>query len=275
MRSLHPFPFASSARGNIIRNMRTAIRDILLLALLLCFARAAEAVIYQYFDEEGTLIVTNVPDLSKKPFSQKEEIYHNVALKFRDDVSYEFYPVTGGTFQEAVMNANMTGPIETKDNRRYAAQTRWKIGWSYKLDSTYRIEDNRVRASMNLFDVEIKADIVVLLPALSGQTAFSEHDMALWEQFVQGLLDHEHDHVALIKEMFFRDEATRRIAALRELTLDYVPGMAVGEAIKKTVESRTAEIGHDLIREIRARNDEYDRLTGHGLKPEMRRIFFR
>jgi hypothetical protein len=128
---------------------------------------------------------------------------------------------------------------------------------------------------VNIFDVEFKSVITVLLPALSEQCVLSENDLALWEKFVQKLLEHEHDHVALIKDPLFGDEAMKKISALRELTIDYVQGMVVDEAIKNAVESQTAKIGHDLIMEIKTRNDEYDRLTEHGMKPDMRSVFFR
>ena len=32
-------------------------------------------------------------------------------------------------------------------------------------------------------------------------------------------------------------------------------------------------MGHNLMKEIKMRNDEYDRVTEHGLKPEMRDVF--
>jgi predicted secreted Zn-dependent protease len=243
--------------------------------LFFLFANTANAVIYQYFDEDGTLIVTNVPEYSKKPAPPEEQKYRRSVLNFKDDVFYEFYPAIGGTFRQAVMNTQMSGPFEIKDNRRYAAQTKWNLGWSYKLNSSYRVEGAYVYVSVNIFDVEFKSVITVLLPALSEQYVLSENDLALWEQFVQKLLDHEHDHVALIKDPLFRDEAMKKISALRELTIDYVQGMVVDEAIRNAVESQTAKIGHDLIMEIKTRNDEYDRLTEHGMKPDMRSVFFR
>jgi predicted secreted Zn-dependent protease len=245
------------------------------------------AEVYQFFDDEGTLIVTNIPPGAKRPVPAPGEThgqetaqkpgnqYPDIRLDFSDDVYYDYYPVAAHTFQEAVMGTNMNGPFETRENKRYAAQTKWKIGWSYKLRSTYRIERPYVYVSPEIYDVRFSSDITVLLPVLTEDSSLSAHDRVLWEKFVQGLLSHEHDHVALIKDASFRQEAMRKMAALREITLGYDPAAVIEDAIRGAVEAQTAKIGHDLISEIKARNDEYDRLTEHGLKPEMRQVFFR
>ncbi len=245
------------------------------------------AVVYQYFDDEGTLIVTNIPPGAKRPVpapvetheqetgQTPEKQYPGIKLDFLDDVYYDYYPITAHTFQEAVMGTNMNGPFETRENKRYAAQTKWKMGWSYKLRSTYAIERPYVYVTPEIYDVQFRSDITVLLPVLAEDSSLSAHDRMLWEKFVQGLLAHEHDHVALIKDASFRQEAMRKMSALGEMTLEYDPAAVVEDAIRGAVEAQTAKIGHDLIREIKARNDEYDRLTEHGLKPEMRQVFFR
>jgi len=253
------------------------------LTVLLLQAAMAHATVYQYFDEEGTLIVTNVPHRSKRlvPLPEKkvdrgyEQRSREIRLNFKDDVYYDYYPVSGKTFQEAVMSTNMNGPFEQKDNKRYAAQTKWNMGWSYKFSSSYKAGGSSVYVSLNIYDFEFRSDITVLLPALSEGSALNEHDLALWEKFVQGLLAHEHDHVALIQDASFRAEAKRKISSIRDLSLPYDPSMVLDQEIKNAVESQTAKIGHDLIMEIKGRNDEYDRLTEHGLRPEMRQGFFR
>ncbi|MDA8433241.1 MAG: DUF922 domain-containing protein, partial [Nitrospiraceae bacterium] len=106
-------------------------------------------------------------------------------------------------------------------------------------------------------------------------SVLSDHDFVIWQEFVRGLLSHEHDHVALIQDPSYRDDAVRRITAIRGLTLDYDPAAVTEDAIREAVQEKTAKIGHDLIREIKARNDEYDRVTEHGLKPGMRQAVFR
>ncbi len=259
------------------------MKRILLLAVLFLCARTAEAIVYQYFDEEGTLIVTNIQPGAKSPGPAPRDSYEpksrqkypDVMLSFRDDVNYDFYPVTAHTFQEAVMATSMNGPFDARENKRYAAQTKWNMGWSYSMRSTYRTEPPYVRVSLNIYDFRLRSDITVLLPILTEDSSLDEHDLMLWQKFVQVLLEHEHDHVALVKDASYRQEAMRRVSSISEITLDYDPAAVMEEAIKSAVEARTAKIGHDLIREIKSRNDEYDRLTEHGLKPEMRQAFFR
>ena len=276
---------SSLARGfsRVISCIMSVFRYILFLAVLLSYARSAEAVVYQYFDDQGTLIITNVLPGQKPPprlpyekaQSAPVQKFREADLDFRNDVSYDFYPVRAHTFQEAVMATNMYGPFDNAENKRFAAQTRWNVGWAYKMDSNYRVERRHVYASLKLYDVEFSSNITVLLPALTEDSALSDHDFMLWEEFVRGLLAHEHDHVALIRDASYREDAIRNITSIRELTLDYNPAAVTEDAIRDAVQEKTAQIGHALIREIKERNDEYDRVTEHGLKPGMRQEFFR
>ncbi|MBI5639589.1 MAG: DUF922 domain-containing protein [Nitrospirae bacterium] len=229
----------------------------------------AFATVFQYFDEEGTLIVTDNPFGIKKSRTSDSRQPVN-----QGGIIYEYYPVSGNTFAEIMSSTNVRGPLDVKDNRRYAGQTRWNMGWTYRLESSYRIEDGNIIAALNVSDVEIRPDIRILLPALSEDAAPALHDRRLWEGFFQGLLEHEHDHVRLIKDPLPVGSALQKISGIRSLVIPYDPAYAPDEVIKNAVEAETARIGHDLLKEIKKRNDEYDRLTEHGLKPEKRVVFF-
>lgn len=250
------------------------LRNFLLAMVIILSACPAYATVYQYFDQEGTRIVTDNPYGIKKPRPVPAENYQDIKLRYRDDVSYDYYPVTGGNFQELISSTNMNGPFDPGDRKKYAGQTKWNIGWHYKFNSSYTVDGAYLYLSLNIYDIEFISDISVLLPGLPERTTLSYHDLKLWENFVQKLLEHEHDHVKIIKDPFYKNEALKKMSAIKQLTLAYDPGADLDTLIKDTLESETAQIGHDLIMTIKKQNVEYDRITEHGLKAEMRDIFF-
>ena len=250
------------------------IRTIVLSAVLLIASVPAYADVFQYFDEEGTLIVTDNPYHIKRPRRQYESRYKDLKLSYRDDVSYDFYTVSANNFPDAIAATKISGPFNRQEKRVYAGETKWTLGWSYKFSSSRRIEGDKVYVSLNIYEIELRSDIVVLLPMLSDNSSMEYHDLRTWESFLNSLLEHEHDHVRIIKDQSFRDEARNRITALRDLVIPYNPASNLDELIRSSVEAETARIGHELIMKIKARNDEYDRITGHGIKHEMRAVFF-
>ncbi len=252
------------------------LSGIIVSAVLLFLSFPAGATVYQYFDEEGTLVVTDNPYKIKKPkYKQPNIKYRNNKLNFKEDVMYDYYPVSGNNILEVLSDTTQNGPFDAKENKNYPAQTRWTTGWSYAFDSRYRIEGSSLYVSLYIHDIEFNSFITVLLPTLSENTTLDNRDLVLWNDFLRGLLDHENDHVMLVNDPQYRDDAAKKISSIKELILPYDPRSNIDSVIKSAVEEETAKIGHDLIKKIKARNDEYDRITEHGLKPQMRDSFFR
>ncbi len=251
-----------------------ALPVFLLAAALLSYAAPAAAVVYQYFDEEGTLIVTDNPHRTKRSHTASSVLVPSVRTESGDGITYEYYPVTGRTFSEAVAAASGLGPFDGKEGRPYAGQTRWSAGWSYAFRSSCRKEGGLLRVSLQLTDIDFKSRLTVVLPSLAGGVSLGRHDSSLWEKFMKGLREHEADHVAIIRDPAYRDEAVRRLSSLRELVVPADPSGAPDDVIRQAVEAETARIGHEILKKIKARNDEYDRITEHGIKHEMRSAFF-
>ena len=249
-------------------------RNFLLAIVILLTVSPAYATVYQYFDEEGTLIVTDNPFGTKKPTPRPDIAYPDIKLRYRDDVSYDFYPVTGNNFVELISSTNLNGPLDPADRKKYAGQTKWNTGWSYAFNSSYTIDGTYMYVSLNILDIEFMSDISVLLPVLQDRTTLSNYDLILWDHFVQKLLEHEHDHVKIVKDPVYKDEAVKKISAIKQLRLAYNPGDNLDTLIKGAVESETLRIGHDLIMKIKQQNEEYDRITDHGLQAEMSAAFF-
>ena len=253
----------------------TAKRFFIALLFFFISSLPAYAEVFQYFDQDGTLIITDRLHRQKKPgHASLPKIQKIPRIEYKEDVSYDYYSVSGSTLREVMLSADINGPHDERENRTYPGQTKWNIGWSYKFAYSYTKEDPVIHVLVDISDFDFLSDITVVLPSLSGRTALSPHELMLWESFMQGLISHEHDHVAIIKDPLYHDRALGEISRLKELYLEFDPYSDIDEMIKKTIENETGKIGHDLMKIIKDRNDEYDRLTEHGLKPDMRDIFF-
>jgi predicted secreted Zn-dependent protease len=246
----------------------------------LAFTTPLHAEVFQYFDDEGTLIITDNPFGLKRPkAAQPLKTYkpkkdQQVNLNLLGDVHYDYYPVFGRSFGEVIDSVQANGPYDSGDNRRYAGQTRWATGWSYSFDSSYKQDGGHLRAAVTIRDIQFRSDIVVLLPMLSPDSELGHHDLQQWQGFMARLLEHEHDHVRIVRESFSRDEAAKKVLSIREVVVRAEPGVDPDSLVQQAVETETARIGHELVRTVKAKNDEYDRLTEHGLRPEMKPVFF-
>ena len=99
---------------------------------------------------------------------------------------------------------------------------------------------------------------------LSENAVLNDRDSERWENFLQELIEHEYDHVHIVKKHLHDDVVIDELYDIRELTLNYDPRFDVESAIEATVKSETTKIGHKLIKKINQENNEYDRITQHG-----------
>lgn len=257
-----------------------------LLLALLWLATPAAATVYQYFDEDGTMVVYSTPEGEarrpvpeappqgdRKPISRRDKARHDVPELFQD-VSYQYYQVAGKTYGQLIAAANVAGPVDAGTGQVYPAQTSWKMGLSYEMDYTFERGKGELHVSLRLRNIKVWADIIVLLPEPMAPSALGPADASHWEKFMGGLIEHEHDHVRLVQDPSEWEAAAERLEALAEITIPHSTGRDPELAITRAVRARTSAIGHDLAEAISQRNAEYDRLTEHGLKPEMRKVFF-
>ncbi len=240
--------------------------------------QAADAEVFRYFDEEGTLIVTDNPFGTKKrerpEYHKKQTGNNKVQINLREDVSYEFYEVSGKTSHDAVAAADRLGPFDQRENRHYAGQTRWNFGLSYSINFNYSVQGEMIVASVQISNIDFSSDITVTLPALSGNSSLEPPDSYVWEGFLRKLAEHEHDHVRIIREPRFRQEVISGISGIRELTLPLQDDEGAEVMVKSVIESKIGALAHNTITKIKQKNDEYDSLTDHGRKSELRNVFF-
>ncbi|MHB8881447.1 MAG: DUF922 domain-containing protein [Thermodesulfovibrionales bacterium] len=263
--------------------MRSTI-PVFALLLLMLLPASSRAEVFQYFDDQGTRIVTDNPYGVKRPRPRQDPVPAVHARgpnlspayipEYINDTSYDYYPVSGGSFQEVVESAMAQGPLDQLDGKRYPGQTRWSLGWAYKFEASHKREGAYLHAFIRIYDFAFRSDIAVLLPRLAPESRLPGHDLMLWDNFVKGLLDHENDHVRITRDPSYQAEALRKISAVRELFIPYDPLPDPQTLVKDAVEAETARIGYALIRTIKAKNDDYDRVTEHGLRPELKAVFF-
>jgi predicted secreted Zn-dependent protease len=240
--------------------------------------QAAQAEVFKYFDEEGTLIVTDDPFGTKKrdrrPYRSEQDKKNSVSLNRWENVDYQFYEVSGQTIHDAMSATERLGPYDPREGRNYAGQTRWKFGLSYTMDFSYHLESDLIIASVQISDIDFRSDIAVMLPSLTENSRFEPAELKAWEGFLQRLAEHEHDHVRIIQEPRFRQEVISGLSAIRELRL---PGSSDSHAeamVRAAAESEAGAVAHAVMRKIKQKNDEYDAVTDHGRKPELRNVFF-
>ncbi|MBI5846709.1 MAG: DUF922 domain-containing protein [Nitrospirae bacterium] len=253
-------------------------KSFLIALLILIISQTAHAEVFRYFDEEGTLIVTDNPFGTKKrdrpQYPKQQSRSNNVRLNFRDDVAYEFYEVSGKTIHEAMAATDRVGPFDSREGRHYAGQTRWNFGLSYDLDFSYQFEGDGICVSVQIHNIAFRSDITVTLPVLADENRFEVHEFSEWENFMRQLAEHEHDHVRIVQEPRFRQEVISGISEIRELTLPNQADENPEAMVKGAIESKVEAVAHASMRKIKQKNDEYDNLTDHGRKPELRNAFF-
>jgi predicted secreted Zn-dependent protease len=254
------------------------VKTLFILLFSLMIVQPAHAEIFQYFDEEGTRIVTDDPFGTKKrdrpQYHKKQNRSNNVTLDFREGVAYEFYEVSGNTIHDAISATDRVGPFDARDGRHYAGQTQWNFGLSYSMDFRYSLESDVINASVQIGNIDFRSDITVILPSLAENSRFESAEFKAWEEFLRQLAEHENDHVRIIREPRFRQEVISGVSGIRELSLPYQADENIEAMVKGAVESRVGAVAHTIMREIKQKNDEYDNLTDHGRKPELRNSFF-
>lgn len=253
-------------------------KPLLILLFCLMIVHAAHAEVFQYFDEEGTLIVTDNPYGTKKrdrrTYRPQQSKKNSVSLNRRENIDYQFYEVSGQNIHEAMSATDRLGPYDPREGRNYAGQTRWNFGLSYNMDFSYRFEGSLLVASVQISDIDFRSDITVTLPSLAENNRFESPDFEAWEGFLRQLAEHEHDHVRIIQEPRFTQEVISGISVIRELTLPNQADENADAVVRAAIESEAGTVAHAVMRKIKQKNDDYDNLTDHGRKPELSKAFF-
>lgn len=240
--------------------------------LLLC-GRAYPAELTQYFDSEGNLS-TSTP---LKPVAAAEGYIIPQGLSFESGVDYNFYPVFGKTFSQLVQSAEENGPYDRTRKRRSPSTMNWRTGLRYSVEYDHQRdeESGSIHAAIELKEIDLSFFISVTLPALIDNASLNPAERHLWKDYVGRLLEHEHDHVIIIKDRESRSELVKKLSEINYLIIEHAADTDIDGLIMRYINTETARIAKSWIRQIRQRSEEYDRTTDYGRQHDRRKAFFR
>lgn len=268
---------------------------------VLSLPRAVWSEVYQFVDSDGTLVVTNrSADLPKDgPFKVLSARHRRptgrmpvpaspatitivsrpapafIADRGTTGVRFETYEVCAGTAAGALRETLRKGPYDSAEGRRYPGQTRWSMGWGYEVQITQRQKEVRggVKIDAEVYNVDVYADVEVILPRIEEGCRIPEHERRIWNKAIASLREHEMDHVNLVLNEEALDGMAASIAGVRQYA--FSSGGTVDSRVRRSVQKDTHHDAVPWVKWIREINDEYDRVTDHGLKAEHREAFFR
>lgn len=276
---------------------------LMVLLAAMAFSSMASAETYQFYDQDGTMIVTNrKSDLPAsgpvKVLSSYNRPTGRTASPPPDPtvtiigkagharpvapapeplvelVKFTYYDVCGKTADEALSKTLQQGPYDSGDGRRYPGQTKWTMGWGYRLTYNARPEASagNVRVLADVHDVDVFSDVEVTLPRLAPGCRLPDSERKEWDRVIGVLRNHEMDHVSLVLDHGSLEAMANGIAGAREYVMSATGNL--DEAVRKAVERDTHNAGAPWLKRIRELNDEYDRITDHGIRNEQRDAFF-
>lgn len=246
------------------------------LVFLLLLSAVSSAAISQFFDHDGNIIRS---DTLKRAGIQPAALRYAVpdGIELLNDIKYEYYLVFGKTFTEIIISSQENGPLNKEINIRLPSKSVWNISWTYDFGYAYTVDEEArfVHITVELYDINIDYDITITLPALLDDTALNPVEKTLWKNYLLRILQHEHDHVKIIKDPESREALLKSFSDVNYFIVDYKSDMDMEKILGSSIKEETLKAGREWIKKIKARSDEYDRTTDYGRKNEMRESFFK
>jgi hypothetical protein len=244
--------------------------------LMLFSAGNAYPEIFQYFDQEGNYLSSSKIK-SAEPVSRVHRYSVPEGVKLYKDITYEYYPVSGKTFLEIVNSTKENGPFNKKENRRFPTKSLWNVGWSYQFvySSAFDEESNKIHVAVEIYDVNIDYDITITLPTTIDDTSLNPIEKSLWKNYFQKLLEHEHNHVRIIKDDNAKNALIKYFEEIDYLIFDNISNTDIENTVAVYIKEETLKIGRAWVKQLKSRNDEYDRTSYYGKKQELRESFFK
>ncbi len=251
-------------------NRKTILLSIFVVLLI---SVPVHAEISLFFDQNGNIISS--PSKKSSEVATRHLVPEGVELP--KGVNYEFYPVFGKTFSEIVRSAEENGPFDRSLKRRFTSRHEWAIGWSFQYEDSYEIdeEENTVRASVEIFDVEVRDIISMTLPTLIDDTALNQAEKNLWKNYFLRLLEYENGFLRIIRDPDSRNELIKSLKDINYFVFDYSSVPEAEKTVETSIREEDMKIGRAWVKQIRARCDDYERATEHGSKYEAIESFFK
>ena len=147
-------------------------------------------------------------------------------------------------------------------------------GYDYRYSYTFDHDANMIYVDLEIYNVRLSMHIRVILPDIGDRNSLNEHEETQWDNYLKILLEHENDHVRIIKENFSAEEFSKDISSLDKLVLEYDDSDDIDNLVRDAVQRETGVIGSWWFDEINFMNDRYDEMTGHGNRHNLREAFF-
>lgn len=248
---------------------------IITLFILLIAGRAFSETAH-YYDQDGNVITSaKKPNPSVSSRVQKYAVPEGIELQ--KDINHEYYLIFGKNFSEIVKSIEENSIYDRTANRRFPTKSEWSTGISYNFSYSPEIDEdeNTVRVTVEIYDIKTYYDITITLPALIDDTSLVPFEKTLWKNYFQRLLDHEYDHVRIIKDQDLKKTLSLGISDIHLLVFEYKDDVDIEAIVRQSVKEETEKLGQEWAKQIKNRNEEYDKVTSYGEKSEMRESFFK
>ena len=219
--------------------------------------------ISQYFDSEGNPLSTKSRNRADSLAGGIQRYSVPEGIVLQKDIRYEFYPVFGKTFSEIVQSAEENIPVNPKDKKTHPARFDWTVGWTYDIDYSEEMdeEDQTVRVSVEIYDINITYDIKITLPTLIDDTVLNPAEKTLWKNYYLRLVKYEHDRAKMIRDKDTQDELRKKFIALDNAVFFFPPDTDIKKTVEALIKKETQKIGSEWVRNLKKRISEYDKET--------------
>jgi predicted secreted Zn-dependent protease len=164
-----------------------------------------------------------------------------MAAAAKDSFRIEYFDLHGSTARELRADLSRVGPVG-ETGVRGDGYTEYRIAWRFSMT----LKDGMCSAQ----DVEVDLDVTMQLPRWDPPSGVSADLRQTWDRFSDDLRKHENGH----------HKIARSAAKAVKRRLKRQDGAASCEALK----SRMNAAATDVLREYRARQQEYDLETDYG-----------
>lgn len=231
---------------------------------ILFTASPSFGVISHYFDGSGNPLPT--PPSKAAPESEIHRYSMPKGLELQNDISYKYYPVFGKTFTEIIRSSEENGPFDSREKKRFPSKTEWSLGYSFDYTFKYIIDEHesKIHISLEIFDIVFHDDISITLPTLIDDTPLNPIEKNIWKNYLQKLLNHEHEHAKLIRDQEHANLLKKSFEDIYYIIFDYREGLDIQKTVDMFIREETLKHGSEWAKKISSKNADYDRTTKHG-----------
>jgi hypothetical protein len=217
--------------------------------------------ISQYFDSEGNPLSTKSKNRTDSPTGGFQRYSVPEGIVLQKDIRYEFYPVFGKTFSEIVQSAEENTAVNPKYKKMHPAKFDWTVGWTYDIDYSEEMdeEDQTIRVSVEIYDVNITYDIKITLPTLIDDTVLNPAEKNLWKNYYLRLVKYQHDRAKMIRDKDTQDELRKKFIALDNAVFFFPTDIDIKKTVETLIQKETQKIGSEWVKNLKKRISEYDR----------------